>query len=77
MKVNVQEYASAYYCFIFAVNVSIFVLQLIAIIEEGKNKILQLKKEDSEIQQEIALSEAAYVKAKQKNEEQQAILQKV
>jgi hypothetical protein len=53
------------------------VLQLIAIIEEGKNKLLQLKKEDSEIQQEIALSEAAYVKAKQKNEGQQAILQKV
>jgi len=51
--------------------------ELIAIIEEGTNKLLQLKKEDSEIQQEIALSEAAYVKAKQKNEEQQAIFQKL
>jgi hypothetical protein len=45
--------------------------------EETKNKILQVKKEDIEIQANIALSEAGFVKAKQEEETLQAHYQKV
>lgn len=53
------------------------VLQLFAADEETRNEILQLKKEDAEIQEDMALSEAAFVKAEQKNEMLQAEYQKV
>lgn len=52
-------------------------LQLFAADEETRNEILQLKKEDAEIQEDMALSEAAFVKAEQKNEMLQAEYQKV
>lgn len=46
-------------------------------IEERKNKILQLKKEDTEVQESTALYKAGFMKAKQKEELVQAEDQKV
>ncbi|KDR07720.1 kinetochore protein Nuf2-like [Zootermopsis nevadensis] len=51
--------------------------ELFAADEETRNEILQLKKEDAEIQEDMALSEAAFVKAEQKNEMLQAEYQKL
>jgi hypothetical protein len=53
------------------------VLQLISLKEETENKFVQLKKEDTEIQEKIAVSDAACVKTKQEEEMLQADYQKV